>query len=54
MLAWETGDFADQPAFIRDFAEIWRGGQDRLFQDAGGCIERQDRESSGTSIPTGS
>src|SRR5688572_3371155 len=31
MLAWETGDFADQPAFIRDFAEIWRAADKVVY-----------------------
>jgi dihydrofolate reductase len=31
MLAWETGDFAHQPAFIRDFAEIWRAADKILY-----------------------
>jgi dihydrofolate reductase len=25
LVAWETIDTADQPAFIRDFADLWRG-----------------------------
>jgi dihydrofolate reductase len=31
MLAWETGDFADQPAFIRDFAEIWHAADKIVY-----------------------
>jgi len=25
LVAWETIDTADQPAFVRDFADLWRG-----------------------------
>lgn len=31
MLAWVTGDFADQPALIRDFAEIWRAADKIVY-----------------------
>ena len=31
MIAWETLDLADQPPFIRDFAEIWRAADKIVF-----------------------
>jgi dihydrofolate reductase len=31
MLAWETIDLADQPPFIRDFAEIWRATEKIVY-----------------------
>ena len=31
MLAWETLDLADQPPFIRDFAEIWRAADKIVY-----------------------
>ncbi len=31
MAAWETVDFADQPAHIRDFAEIWRSADKIVY-----------------------
>jgi dihydrofolate reductase len=31
MLAWETGDLADQPTSIRDFAEIWRAADKVVY-----------------------
>ncbi len=32
MLAWETGyDTADQPAFIRDFAQLWRAADKVVY-----------------------
>jgi dihydrofolate reductase len=34
MIAWETLDLADQPPFIRDFAEIWRAAEKIVFSRA--------------------
>jgi dihydrofolate reductase len=31
LLAWETMDLADQPAYIRDFAEIWRAADKVVY-----------------------
>ena len=31
MVAWETMDLADQPRFIRDFAEIWRAADKIVY-----------------------
>jgi dihydrofolate reductase len=31
MVAWETADLADQPSFIRDFAEIWRAADKVVY-----------------------
>jgi dihydrofolate reductase len=31
MVAWETTGFADQPAYIRDFAEIWRAADKIVY-----------------------
>ena len=31
MVAWETMPLADQPAFIRDFAEIWRAADKVVY-----------------------
>jgi len=31
LLAWETWDVADEPAVIRDFAEIWRGADKIVY-----------------------
>jgi dihydrofolate reductase len=31
MLAWETMNLADQPPFIRDFAEIWRAADKIVY-----------------------
>jgi dihydrofolate reductase len=31
MIAWETLDLADQPSFIRDFAEIWRAADKIVY-----------------------
>jgi riboflavin biosynthesis pyrimidine reductase len=31
MLAWESLDLADQPAFIRDFAKIWRAADKIVY-----------------------
>jgi dihydrofolate reductase len=42
MLAWENLDLADQPPFIQDFADLARGRQDCVFEDAGGSLQRQD------------
>jgi dihydrofolate reductase len=31
MIAWETMSFADQPPFMRDFAEIWRAADKIVY-----------------------
>jgi dihydrofolate reductase len=31
MVAWETMDLTDQPAFIRDYAEIWRAADKIVY-----------------------
>jgi dihydrofolate reductase len=31
MVAWETIDLSDQPAFIRDYAEIWRASDKIVY-----------------------
>ena len=31
LVAWETVDLADQPPFIRDYAEIWRGSDKIVY-----------------------
>ena len=31
MTAWETLSFADQPPYLRDFAEIWRGADKIVY-----------------------
>jgi dihydrofolate reductase len=31
LVAWETLDLTDQPPFIRDFAEIWRGADKIVY-----------------------
>ncbi len=31
LVAWETMELADQPAFIRDFAEIWRAADKVVY-----------------------
>jgi dihydrofolate reductase len=31
MIAWETWDFVDQPPYLRDFAEIWRGADKIVY-----------------------
>ena len=31
MVAWETMDVADQPAFVRDYAEIWRAADKIVY-----------------------
>jgi dihydrofolate reductase len=31
MLYWETASLGDQPAFIRDFTQIWRGAEKILY-----------------------
>jgi dihydrofolate reductase len=31
LVAWETIDTADQPAFIRDFADLWRGADKIVY-----------------------
>jgi dihydrofolate reductase len=31
MVAWETIDLADQPSFIRDFAEMWRAADKIVY-----------------------
>jgi dihydrofolate reductase len=33
MTAWETIDLADQPPFIRDFAEIWRAADKVVYSN---------------------
>jgi len=45
MVAWETVlSLPDQLPFIQDFAEMAGGRQDRVFQDAGDGIQRQDAD----------
>ncbi len=48
MVAWETGDFADEPTFIRDFAEIWRAADkivySRTLEAASSARTRIERE----------
>jgi dihydrofolate reductase len=31
LVAWETLDLADQPPYIRDYAEIWRGSDKIVY-----------------------
>ncbi len=38
MVAWETMDLADQPRFIRDFAEIWRAADKIVYSTTLGTI----------------
>jgi dihydrofolate reductase len=68
MLAWETLDLADQPAVIRDFAEIWRAaekivysktlgsassGKTRLERDFDPAAVRQLKEAAGRDLAVG-
>ena len=38
MVAWETMDLADQPRFIRDFAEIWRAADKIVYSTTLGTV----------------
>jgi dihydrofolate reductase len=38
MVAWETMNLADQPAFIQDFAEIWRAADKIVFSRTLGTV----------------
>jgi dihydrofolate reductase len=48
MIAWETLDLADQPPFIRDFAEIWRAAEkivfSRTLESVSSARTRMERE----------
>jgi dihydrofolate reductase len=48
MTVWETLDLADQPAVIRDFAEIWRAADkivfSRTLESVSGARTRLERE----------
>jgi dihydrofolate reductase len=38
MVAWETIDVADQPAHIRDFAEIWKAADKIVYSKSLGAV----------------
>jgi hypothetical protein len=45
MVLWEIGDFADQPPFVRDFAEIWRAADKIVYsRTLETVLERKDAD----------
>jgi dihydrofolate reductase len=45
MVAWESPrTFANQPPVVQDYGDMAGGRQDRVLQDAGDSIQRQDAD----------
>ena len=49
MTAWESMPLADQPAHIRDFAEMWRSAQKVVYSEGWRARRRPEFGSSATS-----
>lgn len=48
LVAWETIETADQPPVIQEFRrDLALGRQDRVLQDLGGGLQRQDYDRAG-------
>ena len=47
MTYWETAPIHDQPPWVVDFTNIWRGADIRVLEDAGIGIKLEDHPSAG-------
>ena len=53
MVAWETMPTEDQPAVIRDYAEIWRAADKIVYsRTLDNAVKRQDADRVDRSTPT--
>ncbi len=51
MVAWDTLPLAEQPSYMREFAEIWRSAEKIVYTRSLDTVAARGRGSSGISIP---